>query len=157
VKELDFPMMGLVIDEEEFLRPEWREKIKTKEFKQKLYKEIIDEFPKLEGEDPENANMRRIHWIDMNFMLQYMLERKVWILFEYFTDRFVKDRMSMRSGLEVRVPFADHELVEYVWNIPSKFKTVNGVEKTILRESVEKGLLPEEIRTRKKVLIDYLP
>ena len=62
-----------------------------------------------------------------------------------------KDRMSMGASLEVRVPFADHELVEYVWNIPWALKTIGGQEKGILRKAAEaEGLLPQEIIWRKK-------
>ena len=57
--------------------------------------------------------------------------------------------MSMGASLEVRVPFADHELVDYVWNIPWEMKTAGGHEKGILRKAAE-GLLPEEIVWRKK-------
>jgi len=57
----------------------------------------------------------------------------------------------MWCGVEVRVPFADHELMEYVWNIPRSMKTINGVEKTVLREALV-GILPEEVRTRKKCM-----
>src|SRR2546423_13072985 len=44
-----------------------------------------------------------------------------------------KDRMSMAVGLEVRVPFCDHRLVEYVWNVPWEMKTADGREKSLLR------------------------
>lgn len=60
-----------------------------------------------------------------------------------------KDRMSMASGLEVRVPFCDHHLVEYVWNIPWSMKAMNGRRKQVLRDAAE-GLLPEDVRTRPK-------
>ena len=57
--------------------------------------------------------------------------------------------MSMASGLEVRVPFCDHRLVQYVWNIPWEIKMYGGREKGILREAL-KGILPNEIIYRKK-------
>ena len=60
-----------------------------------------------------------------------------------------KDRMTMRASLEVRVPFCDHRLVEYAWNIPWQMKTINGREKGLLRTAVT-GLLPEEVLWRKK-------
>ena len=55
----------------------------------------------------------------------------------------------MYSGLEVRVPFCDHHLVEYVWNIPWDMKSRNGVRKQVLRDAAE-GLLPEDVRCRPK-------
>ena len=60
-----------------------------------------------------------------------------------------KDRMSMANSLEVRVPFADKDLVEYAYNIPSKIKFVNGREKGILRE-VARKFLPSSVVDRKK-------
>ena len=55
----------------------------------------------------------------------------------------------MWSGLEVRVPFADHHLLEYVWNIPWSMKNRHGVRKQVLRDAAE-GLLPEDVRNRPK-------
>lgn len=55
----------------------------------------------------------------------------------------------MYSGLEVRVPFCDHHLVEYVWNIPWEMKSRSGQRKQVLRDAAE-GLLPEDVRNRPK-------
>lgn len=60
-----------------------------------------------------------------------------------------KDRMSMGASLEVRVPFADHRLVEYAWNIPWEMKNLDGMEKGLLRKAMS-HLLPEEVLYRKK-------
>ena len=60
-----------------------------------------------------------------------------------------KDRMSMFTGLEVRVPFSDHRIVEYVWNIPWAMKNWEGREKGILRRAL-RGILPEDVLFRKK-------
>ena len=60
-----------------------------------------------------------------------------------------KDRMSMARGLEVRVPFADHRILEYVYSLPWSIKHRGGVEKALLRDAMQ-GLLPERILTRKK-------
>ena len=59
------------------------------------------------------------------------------------------DRMSMASGLEVRVPFCDYRLVQYMWNVPWEMKALDGREKGLLRYVV-KDLLPKEIVERKK-------
>ena len=55
----------------------------------------------------------------------------------------------MATGFEVRVPFCDYRLVEYVWNIPWEMKNTGNIEKGILREAF-KGILPDDARTRKK-------
>lgn len=60
-----------------------------------------------------------------------------------------KDRMSMYSGLEVRVPFCDFRIVEYAYNMPWQFKAYKGREKGIVRKAFENDL-PEEIVYRKK-------
>ena len=60
------------------------------------------------------------------------------------------DRTSMYSGLEARVPFADHRIMEYVFNVPWSMKYQNGVEKTLLRDACA-DLLPAEL------LYFYLP
>jgi asparagine synthase (glutamine-hydrolysing) len=61
-----------------------------------------------------------------------------------------KDRMSMAVGLEVRVPFCDHRLVEYVFNTPWSMKTFDGREKSLLRAAV-RDLLPASVLERVKV------
>lgn len=60
-----------------------------------------------------------------------------------------KDKMSMAAGIEARVPFGDHELAEYAWNIPWDMKLLEGREKGLLRNAFQ-GLLPEIIYKRKK-------
>ena len=59
------------------------------------------------------------------------------------------DRTSMYSGLEARVPFADHRIIDYVYNVPWKMKYQNGVEKALLRDAF-RDLLPPELLHRKK-------
>ena len=55
----------------------------------------------------------------------------------------------MYSALEVRVPFADHRIIEYVYNVPWEIKFEGGVEKALLRKAMT-GYLPEKILYRKK-------
>ena len=60
-----------------------------------------------------------------------------------------KDRMSMYCGLEVRVPFCDYRIAEYLYGVPWTYKDYQGREKGLLRYAV-KGLLPEAVLHRKK-------
>jgi asparagine synthase (glutamine-hydrolysing) len=60
-----------------------------------------------------------------------------------------KDRMSMAVGLEVRVPFCDHRLVEYVYNTPWAMKAFDGREKSLLRAATA-DLLPDDVVARVK-------
>ena len=55
----------------------------------------------------------------------------------------------MYSAVEVRVPFADHRILEYVFNVPWAIKFGNGVEKALLRHAME-GYLPDRVLWRKK-------
>jgi asparagine synthase (glutamine-hydrolysing) len=83
------------------------------------------------------------------------LERRMRISSYLHLTRFVrhlldrKDRMSMAVGLEVRVPFCDHRLVEYVYNAPWSLKTYDGREKSLLR-GAGRDLLPQSVAERVK-------
>lgn len=59
------------------------------------------------------------------------------------------DRTSMHSGLEARVPFADKQLVQYVFNIPWDMKARNDMVKNVLRQAA-RGRVPNEVLFRKK-------
>lgn len=58
------------------------------------------------------------------------------------------DRNSMAHGREVRLPFLNHELVEFVFSLPAHFKIKNGFTKHILRATMQ-NFLPKEIVWRK--------
>ena len=60
-----------------------------------------------------------------------------------------KDRMSMYHGLEVRVPFCDYRIAEYMYAVPWEYKDYQGYEKGLLRNAM-RGMLPEHILWRKK-------
>lgn len=64
----------------------------------------------------------------------------------------LKDRISMANGIELRLPFLDHKLVEYGLSLPFKSFYLLGRSKSILREAV-KNLVPKEIRIHKKISI----
>lgn len=90
---------------------------------------------KLPGESKLDSRMREMFVLNLDWFMQTLLDRK--------------DRMSMYSGLEVRVPFCDYRIVEYAYNMPWELKSLNGREKGIVRKAFE-GLLPDEIIWRKK-------
>lgn len=99
------------------------------------YREAIAEVPRLDGETGTERRMREISYLHLSRFLQMMLDRK--------------DRMSMACGLEVRVPFCDHRLVEYVFNVPWSMKTADGREKSLLRAATA-DLLPPSVLERRK-------
>ena len=109
--------------------------LKLEEYVEARYEETISKMPDVLRESKEEGDMKKLFYLNRIWFMQTLLNRK--------------DRMSMANSLEVRVPFADHRLVEYVWNIPWEMKYLNGQEKGLLREAL-KGLLPDEVRLRKK-------
>lgn len=115
--------------------PELCRRLELEDYARFRYRESVAQTPRLEGESPEESRRREIAWLNLNWFMTTLLDRK--------------DRMSMYSGLEVRVPFCDHHLVEYVWNIPWEMKSRNGVRKQVLRDASQ-GILPEDVRNRPK-------
>ena len=89
----------------------------------------------LKTDSIETAEKRKISHLTLNWFMQTLLDRS--------------DRMAMYNGLELRVPFCDYRLAQYVWNIPWEWKALKGREKGLLRY-VCKGFLPSEIVDRKK-------
>ena len=104
-------------------------------YRAERYCEAINEAPVLKDESDVNARMRIISYLAITRFLQTLLDRN--------------DRMSMANGVEVRVPFCDHRLIEYVFNIPWDMKTIDGREKTLLREAV-RHFIPESVANRIK-------
>ncbi|HZG61542.1 MAG TPA: asparagine synthase (glutamine-hydrolyzing) [Anoxybacillus sp.] len=130
-----FPWMRSTEARVGLLKDEWKNKLNLQEYVQQRYNETIEEVPRLEGENPLEAKRRELFYLNMIWFMTTLLDRK--------------DRMSMGASLEVRVPFADHRLVEYVWNIPWEMKMYGNREKGILRRALE-GILPNDVLYRKK-------
>ncbi|MCX5140839.1 MULTISPECIES: asparagine synthase (glutamine-hydrolyzing) [unclassified Streptomyces] len=99
------------------------------------YRTAVAETPLLDGETGLDQRMRVVSYLHLTRMVQVLLDRK--------------DRMSMAVGLEVRVPFCDHRLVQYVFNAPWSLKTFDGREKSLLRAAT-RDVLPESVANRKK-------
>lgn len=60
------------------------------------------------------------------------------------------DKMTMANSLEARVPFLDHELIEFAMNLPSSWKIKGGVPKSILKDAV-RGSIPDKVIDRPKM------
>lgn len=101
----------------------------------RAYEKTIRETPRLLGEDPTESRRREISYLNLKWFMVTLLDRM--------------DRTSMYSGLEARVPFADHRIVEYMWNVPWEMKCPDGVVKGLLRAAGE-GDLPNEVLYRRK-------
>ena len=105
------------------------------EFVRQHYRDTCDRAPTLPSDDKKAARMREMFVLNLDWFMATLLDRK--------------DRMSMYSGLEVRVPFCDHRIVEYAYNMPWDFKSLEGREKGIVRRAFADEL-PKEIVYRKK-------
>jgi asparagine synthase (glutamine-hydrolysing) len=104
-------------------------------YRRDAYASAVAEVEHLDGEDALERRMRISSYLHMTRFLRYLLDRK--------------DRMSMAVGLEVRVPFCDHRLVEYVYNTPWALKTYDGREKSLLRGAA-RDVLPRSVVERVK-------
>ena len=82
------------------VKPELWESLQVEDYVQARYQQSLAEMPALPGRPCGNAAARRSAGCPLNWFMSTLLDRK--------------DRMSMAAGLEVRVPFCDHHLVEYV-------------------------------------------
>ena len=99
------------------------------------YKDTIINTSKKDGISPVESRMKEMMKLNLDWFMQTLLDRK--------------DRMSMYNGLEVRVPFCDYRIAEYLYSVPWEFKDYKSYEKGLLREAV-KDYLPDEILWRKK-------
>jgi len=135
VKADSFPWSPRPEDRLEWLCPELRDNHDLRDYPRWRYREALAEVPRLEGEDAEATRMREISYLSLTRWMPTLLDRK--------------DRMSMAWGLELRVPFCDHRLVDYVWNVPWAMKNYLNREKGLLRHALT-GTLPEDVQWRRK-------
>lgn len=130
-----FPWSIALQERQNLLNLEISKKIDLKSYIDSKYIESLNEVDILDTDSKETAEKRKISYLTLNWFMQTLLDRS--------------DRMAMYNGLELRVPFCDYRLAEYIWNIPWEIKALNGREKGLLRY-IMKDLLPSEIVDRKK-------
>lgn len=110
-------------------------KIDAEAFVMDAYTQTCRESDILPGNSPQERRMKEMVNLNFRWFMQTLLDRK--------------DRMSMYHSLEVRVPFCDHRIAEYLYSVPWEYKDHQGREKGLLRCAME-GLLPEPVLYRKK-------
>ncbi|MBB4685357.1 asparagine synthase (glutamine-hydrolyzing) [Amycolatopsis jiangsuensis] len=120
---------------EGLLTPDLAGKLNLDAYVADQYRTAVGQVDRLDGESGKEARMRVISNLHLTRFVRQLLDRK--------------DRMSMAVGLEVRVPFCDHRLVEYVYNAPWALKTFDNREKSLLRHAT-KHVLPASVRDRVK-------
>ena len=130
-----FPWAQSTEYREGFLHPDLRENIKGADYVNKRYEDTVKATSKLSGISSTESRMKEMVNLNATWFMQTLLDRK--------------DRMSMFSGLEVRVPFCDYRIAEYLYTVPFEVKDLKGREKGLLRTAME-GYLPESILWRKK-------
>ncbi|MGW1430447.1 asparagine synthase (glutamine-hydrolyzing) [Streptomyces sp. NPDC002431] len=122
-------------DDADVLRPDLGETLDLGGYIQDSYRTAVADIERLDGESDFEYRMRRICHLHLTRFVRVLLDRK--------------DRASMAVGLEVRVPFCDHRLVEYVYNAPWALKSFDGREKSLLREAAA-DVLPRSVYDRVK-------
>ena len=124
-----FPWAQSTAYRAKFLRPELAEKIDAQAYVQDAYERTIRAAEKLPEDSPLESRMREMMKLNLDWFMQTLLDRK--------------DRMSMYNSLEVRVPFCDYRIAEYLYNVPWEYKDWNGYEKGLLRTAMQDVLPPE--------------
>ncbi|MFE2036703.1 asparagine synthase (glutamine-hydrolyzing) [Streptomyces scopuliridis] len=122
-------------DDADVLRTDVSTAVNLPDFLRESYATAVADIERLSGESDFEYRMRKICYLHLTRFVRILLDRK--------------DRASMAVGLEVRVPFCDHRLVEYVYNTPWSLKSFDGREKSLLREATA-DLLPKSVYDRVK-------
>ncbi|MFJ2419308.1 asparagine synthase (glutamine-hydrolyzing) [Streptomyces brevispora] len=122
-------------DDSDVLRPDLSAALDLPSYIQDSYDTAVAGIRRLDGESDFEFRMRKICHLHLTRFVRVLLDRK--------------DRASMAVGLEVRVPFCDHRLVEYVYNTPWSLKSFDGREKSLLREATA-DVLPKSVYDRVK-------
>lgn len=130
-----FPWSNSLDLRQRLLKPELARALGLKDYVTQKLETSLSIVPALPGEPEAEHRMRAVSHLNIQWFMSTLLDRK--------------DRCSMASGLEVRVPYADHRLAEYVFNVPWDFKCPQGVTKGLLRDAA-KNLLPDDVLYRKK-------
>ena len=136
VRALDgFPWAQNTAQRTDMMSSQLRDRINGESFVRDRYLQTCRESDIRPGTTAEERRMKEMVNLNFRWFMQTLLDRK--------------DRMSMYCGLEVRVPFCDYRIAEYLYGVPWVYKDHRGVEKGLLRTSME-GLLPDEVLWRKK-------
>jgi asparagine synthase (glutamine-hydrolysing) len=122
-------------DDNNILNPGLTESLDIGQYIQNAYDRSVAGIERLDGESDFEWRMRKVCYLHLTHFVRILLDRK--------------DRASMAVGLEVRVPFCDHRLVEYVYNTPWSLKTYDGREKSLLRGAAS-DVLPQSVVDRVK-------
>ena len=130
-----FPWSIAKSERTQLLNPSISSKVNLNDYIDFRYNQCLSNVEILDTDSFDTAEKRKISYLTITWFMQTLLERA--------------DRMSMANGFEVRVPFCDYRLAQYMYNVPWEMKAYKGREKGLLRH-IMKGVLPDEIVNRKK-------
>ena len=130
-----FPWAQTTAQRAALIHPDLLAKVDPQEYVQAHYDDTLAKCDILPENTSSERRMKQMVNLNFRWFMQTLLDRK--------------DRMSMYHGLEVRVPFCDYRIAEYLYCVPWKFKDYQGREKGLLRYAME-GILPQEILYRRK-------
>lgn len=130
-----FPWAQTTAQRAALMHPQLLAQIDAEEFVHSCYEDTVKKTDILPEASATERRMKQMVALNFKWFMQTLLDRK--------------DRMSMYHGLEVRVPFCDHTIAEYLYCVPWEFKDHQGREKGLLRAAME-GILPKQVLYRKK-------
>lgn len=130
-----FPWIRNLDYKESLLSPKYKKILHLKEYVMNEFQTAIQETPTLPSDSRTTIRDRQLSYINMKYFMTNLLDRK--------------DRLTMAASIEVRVPFCDKDLVDFLYNVPFQYKYRNKVEKKLLRDAYE-GTVIDEVIQRKK-------
>lgn len=130
-----FPWAQNTVYRSQLMVPGLQEKMDAHSYVMEHYERTCRESDILPDTTAQEIRMKQMVNLNLRWFMQTLLDRK--------------DRMSMYSGLEVRVPFCDYRIAEYLYGVPWAFKDYRNKEKGLLRTAME-GIMPEQVLWRKK-------
>ncbi|MDE7264212.1 MAG: asparagine synthase (glutamine-hydrolyzing) [Anaeroplasmataceae bacterium] len=130
-----FPWIRNLDYKESLLTDKYRRLLNLKKYVMDEFDMAINETPVLKTDSKTTIKERQLSYINMKYFMTNLLDRK--------------DRLTMGASIEVRVPFCDKDLVDFLYNVPFKYKYRSKVEKKLLRDAY-KGTVIDEVIERKK-------
>ena len=124
------------LEERKVLLHSWiTDALSPEEFLQQRYLQTIRDADIHPDNTPTERRIKELVNLNMNWFMQTLLDRG--------------DRMGNSAGVEIRVPFCDYRIVEYLYGVPWEYKDHKGYEKGLLRKAMER-VLPHSVLYRKK-------
>ncbi len=135
VATANFPWASRVQLPADFINPDFNRQCDLAKYQQASYNDALRQVEHLAQDSPQERRMRELCHMHLKRWMVILLDRK--------------DRLSMCNSLEVRVPFTDHELVEYIYNVPWSIKSKDGEEKWLLKQACA-DYVPQAVLKRRK-------